>query len=977
LSLREIKNLYQRLTAVRSLDPIDKQRGQFLAGLFFVALILSGTLTLINSIRYFLSPNAQNLYVLFFHISAFVTLCGLLYLNRFVRTTVINFCFLAVLIIAFATGFPTHSSMIILQSLQVFFLFAIPIVAAGFILKPANALVFAFIVGLAYSLTVISNGTSWIYNAVFIISLLSLGLVSWLISVSLAKTLQKVKHSEGHYLKLIEHIPAFIYTATFTQPPRTIFASDYIQTLLGFSVEEWLADNGLWARLVHPDDLPEIDKSNETLYNEKKPIKKEYRMFTREGRMICVGEETSVVQDEDGKDIIQGIVTDITERKRIEKIQSVIYKISQLAFSSTGLDDLYRLIHHALADLMPVDNFFIATIDAENDWLDFPFFVDSIDPKPGPYHLGRGLTEYVLRTGTPLLASPEVFDDLIKKGEVDLIGPPAVDWLGVPLQGHERTIGIMAVQSYTSSVRFSQADLNMLTFVSTQIASAIERKKTEQDLAISEARYRKIFEDSPISLWDEDFSGVKECVDPLKKENIPDIRNYLKEHKDLVKQAINSLVINDVNQATLDLLHCQDKKDLLDSLSAVLNRGPKDMMIEEMCAIFTGKKHFEWEGLNDYVNGKPRYHHVHWSLAPDQLDDYSRVIVSISDITERKQAEDALRESEERYRLLAENSSDSIARYDPKGIFLYCSPACEVIFGYSPEEIIGRNIQDFVYPDDQNQVAWFIEKNLGTNAVGTVTFRFKRKDGALIWLESNGKAILDELSHQPKEMIVISRDTTLRKQAEEQIRAALGEKEVLLREVHHRVKNNLQIMSSLLSLQADYIHDPTDHILFQETQSRVRSMALVHEELYQSEDLAQINFAPYVQKLTNSLIHVFRINPNVSLELDIDDVYFNLDTAIPCGLIINELISNSLKYAFPENMPGQIKVNLVASHSSETKRKIKLIIADNGIGFPETLDFQNTDTLGMQLVVILTKQLKGTIQMQSFSGTCFTIIFED
>jgi PAS domain S-box-containing protein len=353
------------------------------------------------------------------------------------------------------------------------------------------------------------------------------------------------------------------------------------------------------------------------------------------------------------------------------------------------------------------------------------------------------------------------------------------------------------------------------------------------------------------------------------------------------------------------------------------------------------------------------------------------VIVSISDITQRKQAEDALRESEERYRLLAENSSDSIARYDPKGTFLYCSPACEVIFGYSPEEIIGRNIQDFVYPDDQNQVAWFIEKNLGTNAVGTVTFRFKRKDGALIWLESNGKAILDEVSSQPKEMIVITRDTTLRKQAEEQIRAALVEKEVLLREVHHRVKNNLQIMSSLLSLQADYIHDPTDQILFQETQSRVRSMALVHEELYQSKDLAQINFAPYVQKLTNSLIHVFRINPNISLELDIDDVYFNLDTAIPCGLIINELISNSLKYAFPKNMSGQIKVKLAAYSISEVRRKIELIIADNGIGFPETLDFQNTETLGMQLVVILTKQLKGTIQMQSVRGTCFTIDFED
>jgi two-component sensor histidine kinase len=208
-------------------------------------------------------------------------------------------------------------------------------------------------------------------------------------------------------------------------------------------------------------------------------------------------------------------------------------------------------------------------------------------------------------------------------------------------------------------------------------------------------------------------------------------------------------------------------------------------------------------------------------------------------------------------------------------------------------------------------------------------------------------------------------DVTDSRHAEGQIKASLKEKEVLLKEIHHRVKNNLQIISSLLNLQSAEIEDPKASQKFRESQDRVKAMALIHERLYQSSDLAKIDFSGYVRSLTGHLLRSYKINANaIRLNLEVDPVPMNLDVAIPCGLIINELVSNSFKYAFPQSKEGEIKVRF----SEEGGRILNLVVSDNGIGYPIDRNPEESDSLGLKLVRTLTEQLGGTLHYQSQDG---------
>ena len=236
-----------------------------------------------------------------------------------------------------------------------------------------------------------------------------------------------------------------------------------------------------------------------------------------------------------------------------------------------------------------------------------------------------------------------------------------------------------------------------------------------------------------------------------------------------------------------------------------------------------------------------------------------------------------------------------------------------------------------------------------------------------------------------------------RMEAEERMKASLKEKEVLLKEIHHRVKNNLQVVSSLLYLQSETINDPDMLGLLQDSQNRVRSMALVHERLYQAEDLSRIDFPEYVRELASHLIKSYSVDISaISLSIDAGDIALDVDTAVPCGLIVNELISNSLKHAFPADpvretdrldparhqaggtawdtrgvQRGAIHIELRSGDNGQ----MQLVVGDNGVGFPEDMDFRNTESLGLLLVNSLVRQLKGTIELHRDAGTAFKISF--
>lgn len=238
--------------------------------------------------------------------------------------------------------------------------------------------------------------------------------------------------------------------------------------------------------------------------------------------------------------------------------------------------------------------------------------------------------------------------------------------------------------------------------------------------------------------------------------------------------------------------------------------------------------------------------------------------------------------------------------------------------------------------------------------------------GEIIEQRGDGTTVLVELwisvvrndDGVPVALVGVARDISERKRAEEQIRASLREKEVLLKEIHHRVKNNLQIVSSLLSLQTEYIRDPEMLRIFKESQSRVKSMALIHEKLYRSTNLAQIDFGEYLRELT---VHLFRSYDaparGLELKLDVEPVVLGLDRSIPCGIIVNELVSNALKYAFPDGATGVIMVSCRTAGSGLAE----LSVIDNGVGLPEGFVIGSTDSLGLKLVTMLSGQLGGTL----------------
>jgi PAS domain S-box-containing protein len=463
------------------------------------------------------------------------------------------------------------------------------------------------------------------------------------------------------------------------------FANPRLAQMGGYTPEE--INGRPFADFLHRQELRGVQEVYTGRMNgQKVPDKYELLLHRRNGDVLFVEVNSSLVTYRNRPAVLI-IIRDATERKRTEKLKESIFRISEAAISSDSLEQLFQSIHRVISDLMPATNFYIALYDESTGLLSFPYFVDEVDQPDEPKKLGRGLTEYVLRTGKPLLASPEVFNQLTATGEVELVGAPSIDWLGVPLNIEGRTIGVLVVQTYTEGVRYGEEEKNILKFVSDQVAMAVHRKRTEA-----------------------------------------------------------------------------------------------------------------------------------------------------------------------------------------------------------------------------------------------------------------------------------------------QIKAQLLEKDVLLKEVHHRVKNNMQVISSLLNLQSRRVKDPAVNEMFKESQRRIRSMALIHERLYRSSDLSRIEFSQYLRDLATHLFHSYQVDAaRVQLKVEAQEVHLNINTAIPCGLIVNELISNTLKHGFPEGRKGRLEIGL----SAVPEDGYAIRVEDDGVGFPEELDFRKTNTLGMQIVNTLVEQIGGRLELRRGPGTIFRLEFNE
>jgi PAS domain S-box-containing protein len=372
-----------------------------------------------------------------------------------------------------------------------------------------------------------------------------------------------------------------------------------------------------------------------------------------------------------------------------------------------------------------------------------------------------------------------------------------------------------------------------------------ERRRVENVLRENEARYRALFDHSPITLWEEDFSGVLAYLDELRAGGVADLPAYLRAHPEAVQAAAARVRILAVNQSALDMYEASDEAELLRGLPQIFGPEAFEVFREELVALLEGKTTYEAEAMTRTLSGRPNYIMCHLCLVSGHEQDWSRVVVSIYDISRHREAE-------------------------------------------------------------------------------------------------------------------------------RQIRSSLREKEVLLKEVHHRVKNNLQVISSLLSLQAHHLADPSGRAMLAESQARVRSIALVHEKLYQAGDLSHVHFDEYVRELVGDLFHSLNADGRpIAPRIEVEDVTLAVTTAIPCGLIVNELVTNALKHGFPGGQGGSICIRLRSCGAD----RLELVVEDDGIGLPLDLDPRATSSLGLDLVYTFAEQLDAEVQVRRERGTGFSFVF--
>lgn len=467
-------------------------------------------------------------------------------------------------------------------------------------------------------------------------------------------------------------------------------------------------------------------------------------------------------------------------------------------------------------------------------------------------------------------------------------------------------------------------------------------KKTERDLAESEDRYRRLFETNPLPMYIYDVKSLR-----ILEANEAFVTRYGYTRDEILKRTIKDIRPDDEVDRLIPHL-----KDLKNGM------------------VYTGVwKHLKKDGTVidvDITSTDFPYRNI------------AARLVLCSDVTEKVRFEEELKESESRYRQLFEDNPMPMMIFERDTLrFLAVNDATEIHYGWTRDEFLNMTIRDIRPPEDVEAAVGYVQNmDQGLDKVGV--WRHRKKDGSIIQVDITSHSLT---YRGKKAQLALCQDVTERIEAEdinrrneERIRSSLREKEILLKEVHHRVKNNLQVISGLLNLQAQHITDPGAKGVYKESQNRIITMGLIHEELYQSKDLAQVDFAAYIQSLSTNLLASYgKGQGDVKLIIDAEHVEMIVDTAIPCGLIVNELITNSLKHAYAGGRGGELRVDF----HSLGDGMYRLTVADNGVGLPAGFDFRRSGSLGLQLVTVMTDLLGGTLELDREGGTAFTITFRE
>lgn len=528
---------------------------------------------------------------------------------------------------------------------------------------------------------------------------------------------------------------------------------------------------------------------------------------------------------------------------------------------------------------------------------------------------------------------------------------PSASWLRKQQSALPEAVllaGMLAAAGLTWVTRLAERSQRRAQCAETtnrQLERAVtELQQTEADLRYSEQRFRVPLETMLPGL------GVLSAVrDP--SDRIVDFR------------------IDYLNDAACRSLRMRKQELIGKNLGSLIPGRPELALFEQYVQVVETGNPLASEAVSYESSNHPQVISKALDVRVTKLGD--GVVAAWVDITERKRVEEERRQSQERYHAFFEGVPVGLYRTSPSGEILEANPAVVRLLRCPDLDTLRTHNTNAFYidPVERERQQLLLDS---TGVVRGFETRVMCWDGSVIWMRDTSRAVRDAQGNLLYYEGMIE-DITEKKLADEQIRQSLAEKELLLKEIHHRVKNNLQVICSLLSLQSGYITDRKALEMFNESQDRVRSMALVHERLCQSQDLAKIDFAEYVHSLLPQLVHAYGSSSGVvSIKANVKNVLFGIDEAVSCGLIINELVSNSLKHAFPGERGGEVSVALDYRNGEYV-----LTISDNGIGLSEDVRSRKTEGLGLQLVNTLTEQLGGSIEVRSGQGTEFRIKFPE
>jgi PAS domain S-box-containing protein len=742
--------------------------------------------------------------------------------------------------------------------------------------------------------------------------------------------------SERTYATLMANLPGVAYRCLYDEHWTTLFLSPGIEELTGYTAEDFITGKKItFDAIIHPEDDGSCNIEINRAIKNKDRFVVQYRIIDREGREKFILEKGEGIYSKTGELMfLEGFMMDITERHKLEeeqlRAQLAEETNKQLKAEIEERKRAERLLeaNQKYVRLM-IDSSLDMICASDNNGIITEF------NRAAEKTFGYSAEEVLGKHVSFLYADPDermtVMGVLLQQtgiysGEVTNVrksGEPFTAYLSASVLRNEtgEVIGAMGVSR-----------------------DITELKKAELQLQLQAAKIKSIFQSSSHLIYTINRNNVLTSFNENYAQNVLENRGY---HSQAGLAIEKGLML--------------DMGDRFEPWQDYHNRALQGERLKYTIRVKTD-------------SGKIRWYET--SLDPIVMQDGTIEEVSYisHEITDKRNAEEQIKLQAAKLQAVFETSSHHIWTMDRD----YCmtsfnqNQANWLRMQYGVEPAVGLNLLsgEMVSSGDYNT---FWKEKLDETFKGnpqhfeTAT---RSKNGVEVWREIYLNPILDDTG-KPIEVSCIAHDITDKKNAEERLKQSVKEKEVLLKEVHHRVKNNLQVISSILNLQSSYVRDQKTLELLRESQNRIKSMAFIHESLYQTKDFSNINFSEYVENISKNLVHSYSGPENPpELHLDTGNIHLNLDTAIPCGLIINEIISNALKYAFPNNRKGNIYVSM-----KETDRAICISIADDGVGLPDHVDYRNTESLGLQLVVTLVEQINGKIRLDNKKGTKFVIDF--